>query len=220
MMPMNSIPIRRTLVAVAAAYCLTGWPGAAAAQTAATDTHVAIGGVWVISPDAQLRGPDNVSPPAGFSRGRRRRGFGGSDRTFGRTELGNGRGDAGARREALTTFSRVLLNPIRRMTIAVDNGQVEIVFDDGRRLSFETTNKSSDGRAENGLVKLTRKARWDGDALLTEIDIENGPEFRQRYELIAGGAQLRVSTTAEGAPGPDDDGTRTVTHVYERPTEN
>ena len=194
-------------------------------------SRTALAGVWTISPDAQLRGPDNQSPPTGRVGGRRGRGgsggggfsgggFGGGGGGFGGA---SGREDAerlAAQQEAIADFSSALMNPVRQMTIAITDPSVEIAFDDGRRLSFETTNKKVDGRAENGLVRLTRRSRWDGDALLTEITIENGPTFQQRYELIAEGAQLRVVTTADATGGRDATAKRTVTRVYERPDAN
>src|SRR3954463_1099425 len=48
------------------------------AQTsAANESHTAFGGIWVISPDAQLRGPDAGSIPTGSQEGEHRRGGGG-----------------------------------------------------------------------------------------------------------------------------------------------
>src|SRR4051812_9870341 len=61
-----------------------------AAQTSATsESHTAFGGIWVISPDAQLRGPDAGSIPTGSQEGEHRRGGGGGGRG------GGGRGGGG-----------------------------------------------------------------------------------------------------------------------------
>src|SRR3954464_12806170 len=64
-----------------------------AAQTSATsESHTAFGGIWVISPDAQLRGPDAGSIPSGSQEGGRRRGGGAGGGGGGR---GGGRGGGG-----------------------------------------------------------------------------------------------------------------------------
>ena len=211
-----AVLMKRQLV-TAVACALAASAVAVIAQGPTASTHAGLAGVWVISPDAQLRGPDNQRAPGGPIGRRGRGGFGG----YGGGGYSRGQGRDGGNpyaeeRDAVTNLSRALMNPFRQMTIVVNDPAIEIVLDDGRRMPFETTNKKVDGRAENGFVRLTRRARWEGDALVTEIDIENGATFQQRYELIADGAQLRVVTTAEGY-GRDDDGKRIVTHVYERP---
>ena len=104
------------------------------------------------------------------------------------------------------------------MTIVVHEASLSIAYDDGRTLTLETSNKKVSGRAENGFVKLTRKSRWEGDALVSQVEIENGPKFEEKYEVIADGAELRVSVTTEGGGGRGgSDGKRTILHVYERP---
>jgi hypothetical protein len=82
---------------------------------------------------------------------------------------------------------------------------------------MDTTNKKVSSRAENGLVKLTRKSKWEGEALLSEIEIEDGGKFDEKYELTADGTQLRVSTVTSAAGRSGSDSKRTVTHIYERP---
>ena len=52
--------------------------------------------------------------------------------------------------------------------------------------------------------------------MISEIEIENGPKLEEKYEVIAEGAELRVSITTEGG-GRGDDAKRTIMHVYERP---
>ena len=103
------------------------------------------------------------------------------------------------------------------MTIVPHDTSLAIAYDDGRTLTLEATNKKVSGRAENGFVKYTRKSRWDGEAMLSEVEVENGPKFDEKYEVIAEGTQLRVSITAKGSGGKDAE--RTITHVYERPVD-
>lgn len=207
------------------------------AQSApAATVHTAFGGIWVISPDAQLRGPDAGSLPAGATDGGGHRsggggrggggrggrggygggGYGGGNGGGGgRGAPGSGRGEGNAEeRQAIAAYSRALLQPAKQMTIVPHDTSLAIAYDDGRTLTLEATNKKVSSRAENGLVKLTRKSQWMGDALVSEVEIENGPKFEERYEVIAEGAQLRVSITPkEGGNAAQ----RTLTHVYERP---
>src|SRR3954465_10907062 len=208
-----------------------------AAQTSATsESHTAFGGIWVISPDAQLRGPDAGSIPTGSQEGEHRRGGGGGGRGGGRGGggYGGGGGNGGGggyggggrgggragegnpdEREAIATYSRTVLQPAKQLTIVPHEASLAIAYDDGRTLTLEATNKKVSSRAENGLVKLTRKSQWTGEALTSEVEIENGPKFEEKYEGIAEGAQLRVSITAKASGG--NDAQRTITHVYERP---
>lgn len=206
--------------------------------------HHAFGGIWVISPDAQLRGPDTASVPPGGSEGGRRRGggggrggggyggggggrgggYGGGGGGYGGGGFGGGGGRGGGRgegsaeeRQAMANYSRTLLQPAKQMTIVPHDTSLAIAYDDGRTLTLEATNKKVSGRAENGFVKYTRKSRWDGEAMLSEVEVENGPKFDEKYEVIAEGTQLRVSITANGSGGKDAE--RTITHVYERPVE-
>jgi hypothetical protein len=53
-------------------------------------------------------------------------------------------------------------------------------------------------------------------AMISEVEIEGGPKFEEKYEVIGDGTLLRVSITAEG-DGRGGEGKRTITHVYERP---
>ena len=89
-------------------------------------------------------------------------------------------------------------------------------------MTLEATDKKVSSREENGLVKLTRRSRWEGAALVSEIELDGGMKIRQRYELAGEGTQLRIVTAINGggggrAGGGRNDGKRTITHIYERP---
>jgi len=203
-----------------------------AQQAPAVTRYDAFGGIWVISPDAYLRGPDSVSAPSGGSDGRRHggggggRGYGGGGGGGGGYGGGGGRGGGGrgggrgegnGEREAIANYSRTLLQPVKQMTIVPHEASLAIAYDDGRTLTLEATNKKVSSRVENGLVKLTRKSRWMDGAMISEIEIEGGPKLEEKYEVIAEGTELRVSITTEGGGRGGDDAKRTITHVYERP---
>jgi len=214
----------------------------AAQESAPAGPHAAFGGIWVISPDAYLRGPDTASVPDAASGGRGRGygggggrrgggggggfgggsggaggfGGGGGGRSGGGRDAGQVEGSAEAR-EAMANYSRTLLQPAKQMTIVPHDTSMSIAYDDGRTLTLEATNKKLYGRAENGFVKYTRKSKWVAGAMVSEIEIEGGPKFEEKYEVIAEGSQLRVSITTEGGGGRGGDEKRTITHVYERP---
>jgi len=189
--------------------------------------HAGFAGIWVISPDARLRGPDAASAPGNPDGGQRSRSRSGGGRpgTGGGGGFGGGGGRGGQgvdnadERAAIANYSRTLLQPAKQMTIVPHDASLSIAYDDGRTLTLEATNKKVSGRAENGFVKLTRKSKWEGDALVSQVEIENGPKFEEKYEVIAEGAELRVSVTTEGGGGRGGgDAKRTITHVYERPS--
>lgn len=210
----------------------------AAQESAPAGPHAALGGIWVISPDAYLRGPDTASVPDARSGGRgrgsgggggRRGGGGGGGGYSGGSGGGGGFGGGGGgrgggrsevsveARDAMANYSKMLLQPVKQMTIVPHEASMSIAYDDGRTLTLEATNKKLYGRAENGFVKYTRKSRWVADAMVSEVEIEGGPKFEEKYEVIAEGSQLRVSITSEGGGGRGGDEKRTITHVYERP---
>lgn len=103
------------------------------------------------------------------------------------------------------------------LTIVLHDTAVTIIEKDGARVTLQTDNRKVDERAENGLVKLTRKSRWDGLTLVSEIEIDKGPSLERKYELSPGGTELHVSTTVSGGFGGG--GKRVIVQVYERPEE-
>jgi hypothetical protein len=190
--------------------------------------HDALAGVWVLVPEST---PYQGSLPEGTREGGRRGGFGGGGRRggrgggggggFGGFGGGGGRGGGRAGRgggdnpQATADFMRSLTDAQKQITVVVHEADVSMTDADGVEHSFETTNKKVDQRAANGLVKLTRKSRWEGNALVSQVELENGLKAEQRYEVITDGLQLRVTTTIQGAGGGKNK--RTLTHTYERP---
>lgn len=187
--------------------------------------HDALAGTWVLVPEST---PYQGGFDAGRREGGRRGGFGGGG---GRRSGGSGgggfggggggRGGRGAREggadtgQAQADFLRSLTDAQKTLTLQVHPQSVTLTRAAGVDIELDTTNKKVPARAANGLIKLTRKSRWDGAALVTEIAVEDGPKAEQRYEVISDGLQLRVTTTLEGAGGGKNK--RTVTHTYERP---
>jgi len=141
---------------------------------------------------------------------------GGGGRGYGR---GGNRADQGeddvARRQAIAEYVRTSTQDSKQLTIVLHESSVSITDIDGQVLALQTNGKKVDERGGNGLVKLGRKTHWDGETLVSEIDIDNGPKIVRNYALSPGGTQLTVTTTIDRGNRPVK-----ITHVYERPVES
>jgi hypothetical protein len=195
---------------------------------AAPPVHEGFGGIWVLNRDrGDAPGTPNLPDARGGGEGRGRRGGGGGG---GRGGSGGGRGGFGGRggaggsgheedlgrREAMMDYMHSAMEASKQLTIVVHEDAVTITDAEGRVQSLKTDNKKTEERAENGLVKLSRKARWEGEVLVSEIDIESGPAIVRRYELSPGGTQLQVSSAINGSRGGSP---IKLLRMYDRPVE-
>jgi hypothetical protein len=188
----------------------------------AAATHQDVAGVWSLNHDrsAPPGGTPSYDPADRGSGGFNRRRGSGAGGGFGGGGFG-GRGGQRAdgqqpdrdRMQAMANYIRRLFEASSMLTIVIHDSSVSVTDAEGRVQMLDTTDKKSDERAENGYIKFTRKTHWDGNALVSEIDVDNGPKIERRFELSEGGSELRVSTTMSGGRG----GKRTLTQVYERP---
>jgi hypothetical protein len=185
---------------------------------AAPPVHEGFGGIWVLNRDrGDAPGTPNVPDARGDGSGRRGGGRGGRGRFGGRGGAeGSGQEEDLGRREAIMNYMRTAMEASRQLTIVVHEDAVNITDAEGRVQSLKTDNKKIDERAENGLVKLSHKARWEGDVLIYEIDIDSGPTVVRRYELSPGGTQLQVSTAINGFRGGNP---TKLLRMYDRPVE-
>ena len=186
--------------------------------------HQPLGGIWMLNRNLGDV-PGTTAAPDGSSDGRRGSG-GGGGRGGGRRMGGGGggfgrRGGGGdrseedlGRQQAIAEYARTAADDSKQLTIVVHETGVSITDIDGHVLVLQTNDKKIDERAGNGLVKLTRKNHWDGDTLVSEIEIDSGPKIVRSYALSPGGTQLTVTTTIDRAGRPVK-----ITHVYERPVE-
>jgi hypothetical protein len=194
---------------------------------AAPPVHEGLGGIWVLNRDRGdapgMPNAPNVGGNGDDRRGGNRGGGGAGGGRGGRGRFG-GRGGADAsgqqedfgRRQAVMNYMRAAMEASRQVTIVLHEDTVSITDAEGRVQSLKTDNKKIEERAENGLVKLSRRARWEGDVLVSEIDIETGPTIIRRYEVSPGGTQLQVATAINGGRG----GTPSkLLRMYDRPVE-
>jgi hypothetical protein len=140
--------------------------------------------------------------------------MGGGGRGSGRSGNSGGEEDLG-RQQAIADYVRASFDDSKQLTIVVHDASVSITNVDGQVLVLQTNDKKIDERAGNGLVKLTRKNHWDGETLVSEIDIDTGPKITRNYAPSPGGTQLTVTTTVDRGGRPVK-----LTHVYERPVES
>jgi hypothetical protein len=203
----------------------------AAITTAASQTpppggvsHQAFGGIWVLNRDlGDQPGAQSTATEPDTSRQGRRGGGGFGGRVGGRGR-GGGRGYGGqpaqaeddGRQQAVLNYVRTQITDVpKQLTIVVHDTSLSLTDADGAVISLPTDGKKVDERAQNGLVRLSRRNRWDANTLVCEIEIDNGPKITRNYELSPGGTQLTITTTVDRGGRPVK-----ITHIYERPVES
>ena len=202
-----------TLTAISTAASQTPPPGGV--------SHQALGGIWELNRD---RGdaPGAVSRPDDSGEGGRRGGGGGSG-GMGRGGRGRGSGGDGqaqreenmAKRRAIMSYLTAATESPKQLTIVVHDASVTVTDVDGRVQVLQTDDKKIEERAENGLIKVSKKNHWDGATLVSEVDIDGGPKIVRSYALSPGGTELQLTTTVDGQGHPVR-----LTRLYERPVES
>ena len=141
-------------------------PSTSARSAQGLQNHDAFGGIWVLNREkSEIPGAAN---PVDIGGG----GFGGRGGA-GRGGFGGQRGGRGedpeqlqAQLQAMTNYVRRAVAASNRLTMVVHDSSVGITDADGAMLTLQTDNKKVEQRAENGLIRLTRRARWDVSALV------------------------------------------------------
>ena len=205
---------------------------------AAQDHERALAGSWVINEDLS----DDPRPQPGGREGdderRGRGGFGGpgwgpGGGFGGRGGFGGGRGGFGGRgggfgggggdprqmarmRADMQEALRDLMTAPRRMTITVDEREIVLAYADRRVVRLIPDDREHSGLAGTS-ARVTRKTRWRGAALETEIELQSRMELRvrQRYEVRttdAGTRQLVVTSRIDGGRRGRD---RELRRVYD-----
>ena len=81
------------------------------------------------------------------------------------------------------------------MTITHDAREILFTYDDGRYVRLVPDDREHAGLA--GGIRVTRKARWEGDTLVAEIKLESNQKIVHEFALRLDGEQLVVTTTLE-----------------------
>ncbi len=231
---MYSISRQRIAVGVTAVVALGIASGAAATAPAAAgavqNQEQALVGSWVVNEDLsdELRpqpggrdgddrrrpggfGDPGWGPGGGFGR---RGGFGGGG--FGGGGFGGDPQQMARLRANMQEAIRDLTTAPRRMTIAADEREIVLSYDDRRVVRL-----IPDGREHSGLAgtsaRVSRRTRWRGATLEAEIELQSRMELRvrQTYEVrIAEGGyrQLIVTTRIDGGRRGRD---RELRRVYD-----
>jgi hypothetical protein len=186
---------------------------------APADARHAFDGLWLLNRDkgpAIARSDDRGERRTRSGGGRSGRGGqGGGGGRGGQGGFGGGAGRGGtdaasreaimAERQALLNYLRTLAQPSTRLTITVRDASVMIMEADGFTQTLLTDNKWVDGRAENGLVRLRRRARWAPAAnqttLVSEIELEQGQMITRTWTLANGGTELHLNLGVTGMSG-------------------
>ncbi len=193
-----------------------------------------IDGVWVLN----LELSDDPSGQLGAQGQGNRGGFGPGGGGGGRGGFGGGRGGRGGRggfgggggggdrpdpqemarlRESMQEAIRDLLGAPRRMTIASSADEISLTYGDGRVVRLIPDDREHAGLAGSSM-RVQRKTRWDGDRLVTELELETRLPFRvaQTYEVRTDGAAGRqLIVTSRVGRGGGGDGGREFRRVYD-----
>ncbi len=124
------------------------------------------------------------------------------------------------RMQAAANYIRTLSQPSTRLTIVATPEAVTITDLEGRSHTQKADGKGVEEKAENGLIKLKRSAKWAGGVFQVTVEIDDGPKVERRYEVSEGGTELRIATAAAGGRGPGGgSGRGPMVAVYTRATE-
>jgi len=114
--------------------------------------------------------------------------------------------------QAMQTVMRDLMETSEKLNIVIQDDTVIITSADGRVQRLKADGRRVEQKAANGLVSLTRRTRWDDNALVTEVELENGPKIVQTYTRSEGGTQLAITIKIET---PRGDRPQEIKRVYD-----
>ena len=185
-------------------------------------------GVWVLNaslsdemPKPSAAGGDNSRAVRDDARRGSGPGVGGG--FFGRGPGGGRGGDRpdpekmAANRKGMQSAMEDLTTASRRMTIVVtDRGEVLTTYADGRVMRLIPDDREHSGLAGTSM-RVTRKTRWQGNQLVTEVELESRTKFQlhQTHQTDPDGRVLRVTSRFEGDRFEDNED-QEFRLVYER----
>ena len=120
-------------------------------------------------------------------------------------------------RKGMQSAMEDLTTAPRRMTIEItDRGEVRSAYGDGRVVRLIPDDREHSGLAGTSM-RVTRKTRWQGNQLITEVELESRTKVRlhQTHQADPDGRVLRVTSRFEGDPFEHDED-QEFSLVYER----
>ena len=193
-----------------------GWLAAAAVLGLGGDQMLAqstpdLGGDWILN--YELSDEPRKQVPAEVGEAPRGRGpTGGGFGGFGGGGFGSGGGRNSSDRRGegpsvqdIDEFRRAVgdqLTAPRRMTIVQGEREILFTYDDGRYVRIVPDGKEHAGIA--GRSQVTRKVRWQGQALFAEVKFETDQKIFHQLELRHDGEQLVVVTILEPRGAQDE----------------
>jgi hypothetical protein len=109
----------------------------------------------------------------------------------------------GGDRDAMKRLQRILQDyatPPDGLTIVQDGPMLIVTTVDGRPLKYHTDGKEELRLSGDGEIKS--KTRWNGDQLVVDERIQDGPTVVRRYAATSDLRQLMVVVTIEGSGLP------------------
>lgn len=116
-------------------------------------------------------------------------------------------------------YLRDQARPPQRITLTINDAGVVITDQDGMSVTLKTDDKKAEEKAQNGLVKLTRRSRWTGDTLVSEVELERGLKIERQYAIAADTGQLQLTVEVSGGPAArrqNSNGNRSRVFNYQR----
>ena len=108
-------------------------------------------------------------------------------------------------------LAQVLTKAADRLTIVLDGTRVIITTDEGRSVKLQTDGKEEERLTGDGVIKS--KTRWNGEQLVSEDKIQDGPKVTRTYTVSSDLRQLIVTQKIDGG---GMFGQVLVHHVFDR----
>ena len=110
-----------------------------------------------------------------------------------------GFGSRGGDRDEMRRSGRIMQDLVKApegLTIVRDGPAVIVTTSDGRSVKLMTDGKEQERLSGDGMIKS--KTRWNGEQLVVEEKIQDGPKVTRTYMVSADNRQLILITRIEG----------------------
>jgi hypothetical protein len=109
-------------------------------------------------------------------------------------------------RQRMRDAMRDIMNPTDHLTITEGDSMVIVTAADGRVVRLSPDGKS----IKDESTKVSRKTKWDGDRLVTEITGAGPGKITETYSIDAEHKQLHITVHVDNSSR-----SLTVNHVYD-----